>query len=130
MTTRTAAQRRDEARAEFESFLAECPSREILQTIASKWTCLVLASLADGDMRYNALARRIAGISPRMLTQTLRTLERDGLIFREVTMAVPVEVRYSLTELGTGLLGVVLQLKTWAETHVEAVRAARSDYEK
>lgn len=128
MATLTAAQRRDEARAEFESFLAECPSREILQTITGKWTCLVLASLADGGMRYNALTRQVAGISPRMLTQTLRALERDGLISREVKTAVPVEVTYALTELGAGLLGVVLQLKAWAETHVDAVRTARSSY--
>ena len=80
-------------------------------------------------MRYNAIARRVAGISPKMLTQTLRTLERDGLVSRTVTPTVPVQVDYRLTPLGEDLLTVVLQMKSWAESHVPSIHTARVQYD-
>jgi DNA-binding HxlR family transcriptional regulator len=89
----------------------------------------VLVALADGPLRYNALARRIAGVSQKMLTQTLRTLERDGVVDRSVTLAVPVRVDYALTPLGRSLLPLVAEIKAWAETHMDAVLAARNDYD-
>jgi len=90
---------------------------------------LTLAALEHGPQRYNALRRRIAGISPKMLTQTLRTLERDGLIARTVTASVPVQVDYQLTPLGTQLLAIVLTVKSWAEANVEAIQTARATYD-
>jgi len=127
--TQTAAEKRAEARRAFESFLAECPSRDLLATIGGKWVTLTLAALEHGPLRYNALLRRIAGISPKMLTQTLRTLERDGLIGRTVTASVPVQVDYELTPLGVQLLAIVLTVKSWAEANVEAIQYARAAYD-
>src|SRR5688572_3797716 len=102
MATTTAAQRRAQARHEYDSFLACCPSRQLLDVVANKWVCLVLTSLTDGSRRHSELQRQIAGISQKMLTQTLRELERDGLVSRQVTPSVPVRVDYELTELGRG----------------------------
>ena len=129
MPTQTVAQKRADARRAFESFLAECPSRDLLGTIGGKWVTLTLAALEHGPQRYNALLRRIAGISPKMLTQTLRMLERDGLIGRTVTASVPVQVDYQLTALGEELLTIVLTVKSWAEANVEAIGHARARYD-
>jgi DNA-binding HxlR family transcriptional regulator len=85
--------------------------------------------LADGPQRYTALSRRIEGVSPKMLTQTLRGLERDGLIDRTVHAEVPPRVDYELTELGRSLLGLVGALERWAEGHIEDVQAARTAYD-
>src|SRR5689334_1832574 len=119
MATRSAAERRAEAREAYDAFLAECPTRKLLDRISDKWVSLVLAALADGPLRYNDLARKIAGVSQKMLTQTLRTLERDGLVSRTVTPAVPVRVDYELTSLGRTLLPVMQAIKSWAETHIQ-----------
>jgi DNA-binding HxlR family transcriptional regulator len=80
-------------------------------------------------MRYSDLSRKIAGVSPKMLTQTLRALERDGLVTRTVTPSVPVRVDYELTELGGSLAQLMTAVKTWAETHFDEVHAAREQYD-
>jgi len=129
MATMTARERRLTARSEYESFLATCPSRQLLQTLGGKWTTLVVAALADGPMRYNAIARTVAGVSPKMLTQTLRTLERDGLVVRSITPSVPVQVDYALSDLGRDLLRVVLDFKTWVESHTDSIAAARARFD-
>jgi DNA-binding HxlR family transcriptional regulator len=90
MTTRTAAQRREEARTAYDAYLAACPARRLLDRISDKWVSLVLNALTDGPRRYSELSRTIAGVSEKMLTQTLRTMERDGLVSRTVTPSVPV----------------------------------------
>lgn len=109
--------------------MAECPTRRLLDALSDKWVTLVLVALADGPLRYNALARRIAGVSQKMLTQTLRALERDGVVSRTVTLAVPVRVDYELTPLGRSLLPLVAEIKAWAETHMDDVLAARDAYD-
>lgn len=129
MATRTAASRREEARAAYDAFLAACPTRKLLDRISDKWVSLVLVALADGPRRYNDVARAIAGVSQKMLTQTLRTLERDGLVTRTVTPAVPVRVDYGLTPLGETLLPVMRSIKVWAEAHIEEVESARVAYD-
>jgi DNA-binding HxlR family transcriptional regulator len=129
MATRTAAQRRQDAKAEFDAFMAECPSRKLLDRISDKWVTLVLCSLADGPLRFSEVSRKLAGVSQKMLTQTLRTLERDGLVSREVTPSVPVRVDYELTRLGQSLLPVLEQMKTWAEQHMSRVQVAQEDYD-
>jgi DNA-binding HxlR family transcriptional regulator len=129
MATTTAAERREAVRASYDAFLAGCPSRLVLDRISDKWVGLLLAALADGPQRYSELGRRVAGVSPKMLTQTLRGLERDGLVEREVTAAVPVRVDYRITPLGRGLHQAVLHVKAWAEAHVEEVLAARDRYD-
>ncbi len=126
MTTMTAAERRARAKVEYDAFLAECPSRQLLDLVTSKWVCLVLAALADGPRRHSELRRDIAGVSQKMLTQTLRDLERDGLVTREVTPSVPVRVDYALTDLGEGLREVIQPLKTWAEANMDVVLANRA----
>jgi len=125
----TAAQRRASEKAEYDAFLAGCPSRQLLDRISDKWVTLVLAALESGPQRYSQLARTIAGVSQKMLTQTLRTLERDGLVTRTVMATVPVTVTYELTELGRSLQAVITRLKSWAESHMEQVLAARSSYD-
>jgi DNA-binding HxlR family transcriptional regulator len=125
----TAAQRRAAEKAEYDAFLAQCPSRQLLDRISDKWVTLVLAALSGGPQRYSQLARTIAGVSQKMLTQTLRTLERDGLLTRTVTATVPVTVTYELTDLGRSLQSVITGLKAWAETHMDEVLDARSSYD-
>ncbi|MFE0335162.1 winged helix-turn-helix transcriptional regulator [Streptomyces sp. NPDC058955] len=129
MPTRTADERRAEARRAYDAYLAECPARQLLDRIADKWVTLVLNALADGPRRYAELHRKIAGVSQKMLTQTLRALERDGLVSRTVTASVPVRVDYALTPLGVSLLPVVAAVKEWADGHIEEVAAARAAYD-
>ncbi|MEV6112554.1 helix-turn-helix domain-containing protein [Streptomyces sp. NPDC052109] len=129
MATMTADQRRAQARAEYDAFLRECPTNQLLGRLSDKWVSLVVAALAAGPRRYSDLARKIAGVSPKMLTQTLRTLERDGIVSRTVTPSVPVRVDYALTPLGSGLAGLLTAVKAWAETHFEEVREARERYD-
>src|SRR3954468_6859766 len=128
MPTMTAAQRRAADKVEYDAFLAQCPSRQLLDRISDKWVTLVLAALEGGPQRYSQLARTIAGVSQKMLTQTLRILERDGLLTRTVTATVPVTVTYELTDLGRSLQSVIVGLKGWAESHMDEVLAARSTY--
>jgi DNA-binding HxlR family transcriptional regulator len=130
VTTQTARQRRQEARVAYDAYLATCPARILLEQISSKWVSLVLSALAHGPMRYSDLARKIAGVSQKMLTQTLRVLERDGLLTRQVTASVPVRVDYQLTDLGRTLLPLMAAVKLWAEEHVEQVIAARAEYDE
>jgi DNA-binding HxlR family transcriptional regulator len=129
MPTRTAAQHRAEARTAYDAYLAACPSRQLLARLSDKWTTLVVTALADGPQRYAELARTIAGVSQKMLTQTLRSLERDGLVTRTVTPAVPVRVDYELTAIGRELLTVLAAVKTWSEQYIEQVLDSRDSYD-
>src|SRR5262245_51679164 len=129
MPVRTAAQRRRVANIAYEAFLACCQMPQLLDTISDKWVCLVLSALAGGARRHGELARQIAGVSQKMLTQTLRSLERDGLVVRTVTPSVPVRVDYELTALGRDLQLQVAHLKRWAEGHMAEVLAARRRYD-
>lgn len=117
--------------ARFDVFAASCPSRRLLDTIGDKWASLVIVALGlRGPMRYTELSARIAGVSQKMLTQTLRGLERDGLLTRTVTPSVPVRVDYELTPLGQSLLDTIRHLKEWAEAHMPEVDAARAAYDR
>ena len=130
MPTRTAAERREEAAREYDAFLATCPARQLLDRISDKWVTLILTALAEGPQRYSDLSRRIAGVSQKMLTQTLRSLERDGVLSRTVTPSVPVRVDYELTSLGASLSMLLLAVTDWAETHIEEVHEARDRYDE
>jgi DNA-binding HxlR family transcriptional regulator len=90
---------------------------------------LVISALAGGPQRHSELARRIAGVSQKMLTQTLRILERDGLITRTVTASVPARVDYELTPLGHELFPVMVAIKTWSEAHMDRVFRARAQFD-
>ncbi|MFE6862676.1 winged helix-turn-helix transcriptional regulator [Nocardia sp. NPDC057668] len=129
MPTRTAAQQRADAGVAYDAYLAECPARHLLDRIADKWVSLAITALADGPQRYGELRRRLASVSQKMLTQTLRNLERDGLVTRTVTAAVPVRVDYELTDLGRSLLPVMHAIKSWAEHHMDEVHTARTRYD-
>src|SRR5499427_8813177 len=104
---------------------AQCPSRLVLDRIADKWTALIIQILAGGTMRYAALQREIGGISQKMLTQTLRSLERDGLVQRKVHPVVPPKVEYSLTRLGRTLIEPLHALCRWSEKHLAELQANR-----
>ncbi|MFF5084706.1 winged helix-turn-helix transcriptional regulator [Actinoplanes sp. NPDC000266] len=114
---------------EVTAYAKDCPSRQILDRIGDTWSVLIVVMLADGPQRYTALSKKIQGVSPKMLTQTLRGLERDGLIIRTVHAEVPPRVDYRLTDLGQSLLGLVRGLELWAETHIEDVQNARFRYD-
>ncbi|KAB2345194.1 helix-turn-helix transcriptional regulator [Actinomadura rudentiformis] len=119
------------ADARFDAFAASCPSRRLLDTIGNKWASLVIVALGlEGRMRFSELSTRIAGVSQKMLTQTLRGLERDGLLIRTVTPSVPVRVDYELTPLGLSLLDPIRHLKEWAEAHMAEVDKAREEYDR
>lgn len=109
--------------------IADCPLRGILNRIGDTWSVLVLLELSNGDCHFNALTRVIEGISRRMLTVTLRALERDGLVTREVLPTSPPRVRYGLTALGQSLLPAVAALHDWADAHQDAIARARAAYD-
>lgn len=111
-------------------FAARCPTREVLDRIGDKWAVLLLILLARGPKRFNELRRTIDGISQKMLSQTLRSLERDGLVARRVFATVPVTVEYSITPLGLTLHEAVDALRIWAESHLGAVEAARRAFDR
>lgn len=133
----TAAEKKAEAKSQYNAFLAACPSQQLLARVSGKWVTLVLSALGSGPecdgeprpMRYSELSRVLAGVSPKMLSQTLRTLERDGLVTRTATATVPVTVTYDLTSLGLSLHETVRQLKRWAETHRDEVSAQQARFD-
>jgi len=139
MTTRT--EETGPSGAAYNAFLAVCPSLMLLDRLANKWVVLVLCALggdaekapdvpaAPTALRYSELARLLSGVSQKMLTQTLRSLERDGLLTRTVVPTVPVTVTYELTDLGLSLLGVVRRLREWAQSHMDDVLAHREKYD-
>lgn len=128
--TLTADQKRQEAQQAYNGGLGQCPARQLLEAISSKWVTLVMLALADGPLRHSELRRRIPAASQKMLTSTLRSLQRDGLVSRFVTVSVPVRTDYELTPLGHSLLVVVHGLKGWAEENMDGVARARMDYDR
>lgn len=128
--TLTAEQKRQTEKTIYNASLESCPSRQLRETISSKWVGLVLCALADGQQRHSDLRRSIPGASQKMLTSTLRSLERDGLISRHVTASVPVRTDYELTPRGRSLLPVMLGMKTWAEANMAAVAQSRLEHDR
>ena len=104
--------------------------REILDLIGDKWSLYIIATLKEGPVRFNELRRQIDGISQRMLTITLRGLERDGLVKRTMFPTIPPRVEYELTEVGRTLLTPVMALVTWAGANQENIQDARIRYDK
>ncbi len=113
----------------FDVYDASCPSRTALHRIGDRWTALIVGILAERPHRFGELRRRIGGISQKMLTQTLRSLERDGLVSREAFATVPVTVEYALTPLGETLVPVLAGVRDWAEAHVAEVVATRERFD-
>ncbi len=106
-----------------------CPVRDVLDRLGEKWSTLILVILSQECQRFNALARAVPDISRRMLTVTLRNLERDGLIWREVIPSTPPSVSYGLTPLGTSLMPLLSGLITWAEHQQPEIAAARTQFD-
>ena len=109
-------------------FDSGCPTRQVLDCIADKWTVLIIRRLADGTLRFAELRRAVDGISQKVLTKTLRDLERDGIVTRRIYASVPPKVEYSLTVLGRSLCALVGGICDWAEANIEQVQAARKVY--
>lgn len=116
--------------ADAEVYLGNCPTRAILDRIADKWTTLLIGILAQHkNVRFNELKRLIGGISQKMLTQTLRDLERDGLVKRTMYAEIPPRVEYTLTPLGRTLCGPISALTQWAHNHIDEVKQAQSEFD-
>ena len=112
-----------------DAFAKECASRVVLDRIGDRWTVLLVVALSGGALRFSQLRTKIEGITPKVLTQTLRAMERDGLLTRTVFAQVPPRVDYALTDLGVSLGGPIAVLTDWAEAHVGRIVAARDDFE-
>ena len=110
--------------------LSQCPVRGVLDRIGDKWSTLIIITLAEQPLRFGQLRRTIPDISQRMLTQTLRDLQRDGLVSRHVFPTQPPSVEYRLTAMGQSLLEPLAALVRWADTHYGAIRGARSEYDQ
>lgn len=106
-----------------------CPVREVLDRVAGKWSILIIVAAARGPVRFTELERSIEGISRRMLTLTLRNLERDGLLTRKVYATVPPKVEYTLTDIAQELHKSLLSLTDWADRHRSTITTARRDYD-
>jgi DNA-binding HxlR family transcriptional regulator len=119
----------DESELRGSPYRANCPSRLILDRIGDRWTVLIVGALWDGSARFSELRRGIEGISQKMLTQTLRGLERDGLVRRTVYPEVPVRVEYALTEAGRTLREPLLALQEWSIAHLSDVSASQEAYD-
>jgi DNA-binding HxlR family transcriptional regulator len=111
-------------------FDSHCPTRQVLDLIADKWTVLVIRRLSDGTLRFAQLRRSVDGISQKVLTNILRGLERDGIVTRRIYASVPPKVEYSLTSLGRSLCGLVEGICGWAEANIEHVQTAREVYDR
>ncbi|MBT1156658.1 helix-turn-helix transcriptional regulator [Aminobacter anthyllidis] len=110
----------------YDAFRRECMSHTVLEMLASKWVYLVVGALKPGRRRYGELQRKVEGITPKMLTQTLRILERDGLVRREIFPVIPPRVEYELTDLGCNLSDLLNQIRVWAERHAPEIRDSRA----
>lgn len=111
--------------------VSACPSRTVMRHLTDRWTPMIVAALSEEPTaRFSELKDRIQGVSPKVLTQTLRSMERDGLVTRKVTAAMPPRVDYALTPLGTTLTAPMNALRRWAQDHMVEVLAAREKYDQ
>ncbi|MBV8048221.1 MAG: helix-turn-helix transcriptional regulator [Paludibacterium sp.] len=115
--------------ASYNVYSQACPARLVLDRLADKWSLLLMDRLSQGPVRFNQLRRDVEGISQKVLSQSLKKLERDGLIARRVFATVPVTVEYTLTELGATLSDTVASLAHWAERNIDAVLASQRQYD-
>ncbi|WP_405133293.1 winged helix-turn-helix transcriptional regulator [Nocardia sp. NBC_01388] len=118
-----------EGMPEWDVFNINCPTRQVFDRVGERWTGLVLLALEPGTQRFSELRRRIQGITQKMLTQTLRALERDGVVERRVFPTVPVTVEYTLTPLGRSLATAIAGLRAWSYQNIGEIIAARAEYD-
>jgi DNA-binding HxlR family transcriptional regulator len=110
-------------------FDPDCPTRRVLDRIGDKWTVLVILLLSDGPQRFSELRAGLGRVAPKVLTETLRRMERDGLLTREVFAEVPPRVEYALTELGESMIAPIVVIGDWAEVNVGRITAAQKEYD-
>jgi DNA-binding HxlR family transcriptional regulator len=120
----------DQVRGRWDATKGACPTRQVLGRIGDTWTMLVISTLEKhGALRHGQLRSIIEGVTQKMLTQTLRHLERDGIVQRDVVPTVPVTVSYTLTPLGLSLAAAVATMRTWAYDHMDEIATARDEYD-
>ncbi|GGY11958.1 winged helix-turn-helix transcriptional regulator [Streptomyces anandii] len=105
-------------------YAAQCPCREVLDLLANKWSALAIGAMEEGPQRFGALQRRLEGVSPKVLTSTLRRLEDKGFVSRTIYPAVPLHVEYALTDLGRSVARPLAQLRLWVENHIDEIAQA------
>ncbi|HXW63492.1 MAG TPA: helix-turn-helix domain-containing protein [Burkholderiaceae bacterium] len=127
MRTRQAPARA--AEKSYDVYSRDCPARLVFDRLTDKWALLVIGRLRDGALRFNCLRRGVQGVSQKVLSHTLKKLERDGLVRRRVTQATPVTVEYSLTALGVTLVDAIDSLACWAESHMGEIEAAQRRFD-
>jgi DNA-binding HxlR family transcriptional regulator len=113
-----------------DAYLRTCPSRAVLDVLANKWTTLIVPALRGGPVRFGVLRRRLDGITQKSLTQTLRGLERDGLVTRTLYPTIPPRVEYALTDLGHSAGDLLEAMRRWAEDHMADILTARTTYDQ
>ncbi|WP_129658976.1 winged helix-turn-helix transcriptional regulator [Rothia uropygialis] len=114
---------------EFDIMDPHCPSRTVLRHVTDRWTPLIVTSLGGGRMRFTQLRDNIGGVTPKVLTQTLRSMERDGIVTRHASGSVPPRVDYELTELGRSLAEPIDAMRRWAESNAEAIIRSRAHHD-
>jgi DNA-binding HxlR family transcriptional regulator len=112
------------------AFLQICPSRAVLSRVGDKWTMLILTALEGGPARFGSIKRQLQGVSQKMLTQSLRAMERDGIAVRTLVDERPLRVDYHLTKRGQGLLAIAKELKAWAEANLKAIERSNERFDK
>jgi DNA-binding HxlR family transcriptional regulator len=117
-------------KAQPDAFLSVCPSRAVLSRLSEKWALLALTALASGPLHFGELRRRLQGVSQKMLTQTLRALERDGLVSRQVLDTRPIRVAYSLTALGEEFAQHAMAIKAWVEANLQPIKRRQVAYDR
>lgn len=128
----SAAERRELDGASHEDYLRACPTRQVVDLISNRWVSLVVCALGESaaeSLRYNELRRALPSVSQKMLTQTVRMLERDGIVERTVTAAVPVQVDYRLTGIGRSFYGMLLGLRTWSDDNFGRIQDSRQRHD-
>ncbi|MFE4370832.1 winged helix-turn-helix transcriptional regulator [Streptomyces sp. NPDC056835] len=112
---------------EHDVYAAQCPCRDVLDLLANKWAALAIGALEEGPQRFGALQRRLQGVSPKVLTSTLRRLEDHGFVDRTVYPAVPLHVEYALTALGVSVAEPLGQVRAWVENHLDEIRSSGTE---
>jgi len=128
MVTNRAGLESDDGR--FDVMAAACPTRQVIGRVGGKWSLLVLYALSTGTKRFSQLRSEVEGISQKMLTQTLRELERDGLVHRHAYATIPPKVEYRLTPLGESLEDAIAVVRHWAYAHMDEIAASREGYDR
>jgi DNA-binding HxlR family transcriptional regulator len=123
------AERKAMGAGPWDPYSAGCPTRQVIDRIGDRWTVLIVGTLASGPRRFSEIAKTILGISQKMLTQTLRGLERDGLVVRTVYPEIPPRVEYHLTPTGETLIELLGGLQEWASEHMPVIVEARERYD-